>query len=292
MTDQILFVDDESSVLDGYRRLLQRHFAVETARGGSEGLAMIERAGPFSVVVSDMRMPGMNGAEFLSHVRLRAPETVRMLLTGYADVNAAIDAVNKGNIFRFLTKPCSKEALIDAINLGLAQYHAAVTGNALAQRAQMAENGSWDPVEAVPFDNVGNAAGLPGPAQARARLASIGKSSDFHTVLFRFCSSTAAASPNQNEISEYLSLAAGYLQESLSVDDRLYRWEEHTLMALLRRSCPAEKVRSEAERLTAITRNYVSGIMKKAITCSIESEILPASQIFDRVGETGAALIR
>jgi ActR/RegA family two-component response regulator len=86
-----------------------------------------------------------------------------MLLTGYAEVNAAIAAVNKGNIFRYLTKPCSKEVLIDAINLGLAQYHATVTGNALAQRAEMATNRSWDPVESVPFDNVGNAAALPGP---------------------------------------------------------------------------------------------------------------------------------
>lgn len=292
MTDRILFVDDESSVLDGYRRLLQRHFNVETARGGSEGLALIERTGTFAVVVSDMRMPVMNGADFLGHVRLRAPETVRMLLTGYADVNAAMDAVNKGNIFRYLTKPCSGEALVDALNLGLAQYHAAVASNALAQRALMADRGSWAPIESVPFDNVGNAAALPGPQQARAHLARIGNDPQFHAVLFRFRSSLPGPSGSQSGISECVSIAAGYLQESLSVDDRLYRWEEHTLMVLARRRSPVEKLRNEVERLTAGARNYVAGIREGVITCSIESEILSASQISDRVGQLTTAVAR
>jgi response regulator RpfG family c-di-GMP phosphodiesterase len=69
-----------------------------------------------------MRMPGMNGAQFLSHVRQKVPDTVRMLLTGYADLNAAMDAVNEGNIFRFLTKPCEKDILAKAIVTGVEQY--------------------------------------------------------------------------------------------------------------------------------------------------------------------------
>lgn len=280
MTDQVLFVDDESSVLDGYRRLLQRHFRIETAKGGNDGLTMIEQLGPFAVVVSDMRMPGMNGAEFLCHVRLRAPETVRMLLTGHADVSAAIEAVNKGNIFRYLTKPCSKEALVDAINLGIAQYHSTLTVNSLAERGRVATSGSWDPLDA-PFDNTGNAAALPGPVQARVYLAGLGEGCDFHAVLFRFGSPAVVPPWNRNQISECLRVAAGFLQDSLSVDDRLYRWEEHTLMALLRRSCTPEKLRTEVELLTSMTRNYLSGIRKDALSASfsLEFEIRPASAL-------------
>lgn len=122
MTDRILFVDDEPAVLDGYKRTLHREFEVDTAVGGEQGLAAIRDRGPYSVVISDMRMPGMNGAQFLAQVRQATPDTVRMLLTGYTDLDAAILAVNEGNIFRFLTKPCDKEVLTNAITAGLLQY--------------------------------------------------------------------------------------------------------------------------------------------------------------------------
>ena len=95
---------------------------VETAPGGKEGLALIHLFGPFAVVISDMRMPGLDGAEFLARVRELSPHTVRMLLTGYKDLRRAIAAVNEGQIFRYLTKPCSKEEMVSAIRLGLAQY--------------------------------------------------------------------------------------------------------------------------------------------------------------------------
>src|ERR1035438_1339205 len=122
MMDKILFVDDESLALSGYQRLLHRGFDVGIALDAEQGLASIQKNGPYAVVISDMRMPGMNGAQFLSQVRLKAPDTVRMLLTGYTDLNAAMDAVNEGNIFRFLTKPCEKELLAKAIATGVEQY--------------------------------------------------------------------------------------------------------------------------------------------------------------------------
>jgi response regulator RpfG family c-di-GMP phosphodiesterase len=122
MMDKILFVDDEIAVLNGYQRLLHREFEVSVDPGGEEGLASIQAHGPYAVVISDMRMPGMNGAQFLSQVRQKAPDTVRILLTGYTDINAAMDAVNEGNIFRFLTKPCEKDLLVKAILAGVEQY--------------------------------------------------------------------------------------------------------------------------------------------------------------------------
>jgi response regulator RpfG family c-di-GMP phosphodiesterase len=137
MFDKILFVDDEPPVLDGYERLLHRDFEVDTAVGGEAGLASIGERGPYSVVISDMRMPGMNGAQFLAQVRQRTPETVRMLLTGYTDLDAAMDAVNQGNIFRFLTKPCDKEALTNALNAGLTQYRLVTAEKELLENTLM-----------------------------------------------------------------------------------------------------------------------------------------------------------
>ena len=122
MADKVLFVDDEPAVLDGYRRLLYREFEIETAVGGEQGLDTLRERGPFSVVISDMRMPGMNGAQFLAQVLHHSPESVRMMLTGYSDIQSAIEAINEGNIFRFLTKPCDKATLAKAITTGMIQH--------------------------------------------------------------------------------------------------------------------------------------------------------------------------
>jgi CheY-like chemotaxis protein len=137
MADKILFVDDEPIVLDGYKRMLHREFEVSTAVGGEQGLAMILEHGPYAVVISDMRMPGMSGAQFLAQLRQKVPDTVRMLLTGYTDLTAAMDAVNEGNIFRFLTKPCEKEVLATAITTGLVQYRLVTAEKELLENTLM-----------------------------------------------------------------------------------------------------------------------------------------------------------
>jgi len=121
MPAKILLVDDEPAVLAGYERTLHREFQVDTAVGGELGLEAILRSGPYAVVISDMRMPGMSGAQFLAKARKSAPDTVRMLLTGYTELGAAIEAINEGNIFRFLTKPCAKDVLVAAIQSGVEQ---------------------------------------------------------------------------------------------------------------------------------------------------------------------------
>lgn len=135
--DKILFVDDEPAILDGYQRILRGQFQVEVAGGGVQGLASIQAHGPYSVVISDMRMPVMNGAQFLAQVRQQAPDTVRMLLTGYTDLSAAMDAVNEGNIFRFLTKPCEKELLVKAITTGVEQYGLIMAERELLEKTLM-----------------------------------------------------------------------------------------------------------------------------------------------------------
>lgn len=122
MIGRVLFVDDEPHVLDGIRRQIGRKVEVVTATSGDEALRLIREGDPFAVVVSDMRMPQMNGTQLLASVREMAPDTVRMILSGQSDLQQTIDAVNEGQVFRFLTKPCSPELLWKMVEAGIEQY--------------------------------------------------------------------------------------------------------------------------------------------------------------------------
>jgi response regulator RpfG family c-di-GMP phosphodiesterase len=122
MSDRILFVDDEPNVLDGIRRTLRKHSELHTATSGADALRLLSEVGPFALIVSDMRMPLMNGVQFLAKVRELAPDTVRMILSGQSDLQATIAAVNDGHIYRFLNKPCPSEQLWSAVEDGLKQY--------------------------------------------------------------------------------------------------------------------------------------------------------------------------
>src|SRR5262245_22883041 len=122
MPEKILFVDDEPAVLQGYQRLFRNDFHIDTAIGGRNGLNAIANTGPYAAVVSDMRMPEMDGVAFLSEVKKISPDSIRIILTGHADLSAAVGAVNEGSIFRFLTKPCDKETLGKTITSALVQF--------------------------------------------------------------------------------------------------------------------------------------------------------------------------
>jgi response regulator RpfG family c-di-GMP phosphodiesterase len=122
MTDRILCVDDDRNILQAYQRALRKRFHIATALGGDEALEKIRSEGPFAVVISDMQMPGMNGVEFLKRVRECSKDTVRMMLTGNADQQTALEAVNEGHIFRFMTKPCPPETFAKVLEAGLEQY--------------------------------------------------------------------------------------------------------------------------------------------------------------------------
>ena len=118
---RVLFVDDEVVLLEGLSDLFHRQYQVSTAIGAEAGLAALARERP-QVVVSDMRMPGMDGATFLTRVREHDPAVVRLLLTGHADLDAAIRAVNQGGVFRFLTKPCPPEVMRQALADAVEQH--------------------------------------------------------------------------------------------------------------------------------------------------------------------------
>lgn len=122
MNERILCVDDDVNVLQAYQRALRKQFHIDIALGGKEAIEAVTKQGPYAVVVADMKMPQMNGVELLKMVKQHAKDTVRMMLTGNADQDTALDAVNEGHIFRFMTKPCPPEAFAEALDAGLEQY--------------------------------------------------------------------------------------------------------------------------------------------------------------------------
>lgn len=134
MAQQILFVDDDVKLLKSFKRTLPNWFKVITADSPEEALRILQKHGPFPVIVSDMKMPGMNGIELLSRSKDISPDTVRILLTGYADQQTAIDAVNKGDLFRFLTKPCDIETLSSILRDGVRQYQLLVSEKELLEQ--------------------------------------------------------------------------------------------------------------------------------------------------------------
>jgi response regulator RpfG family c-di-GMP phosphodiesterase len=121
MSEKILLVDDDIRVVSALQRSLYRSYQVEIAGGAEDALAVLAESA-FAVVVADYKMPGTPGSDLLARVKEIAPETVRILLTGCADLGAAIAAVNEGNVFRFLTKPCSQSLLTKALDDALAQH--------------------------------------------------------------------------------------------------------------------------------------------------------------------------
>lgn len=119
---RVVCVDDEPHVLSGLALHLRRRYDVEIATTGQAGLELLDRLPQAAVVISDMRMPQMNGAEFLARASAAHPSTTRILLTGYAEMESAIKAVNEGHVFRFLVKPCPPPELVKAVDAGAEQH--------------------------------------------------------------------------------------------------------------------------------------------------------------------------
>jgi response regulator RpfG family c-di-GMP phosphodiesterase len=118
----LLFVDDEPGILSSLRRLFRPHgYRILVAESGALGLAELEKT-PVDLVISDMRMPEMDGATFLKAVRQRWPDTVRILLTGYADVTSTVAAINEGEIYRYVSKPWDDNEIVNTVREALERY--------------------------------------------------------------------------------------------------------------------------------------------------------------------------
>lgn len=120
--DKILIIDDDPRIFQGIRRRLHKQFNLLTATSGDRGIELLRENGPIAVVVCDMKMPGRDGIDVLTEIAELAPDTVRVMLTGQADMGTAVEAINRGNIFRFFTKPCPIEMLAEGLEAALEQY--------------------------------------------------------------------------------------------------------------------------------------------------------------------------
>lgn len=143
----ILFVDDEENILKSLQRLtMDETFETETATSGEEGLQKLTRLAPVALIVSDQRMPGMNGAEFLAQSRELAPDAIRMLLTGYSDITAAADAINKGGASRYLNKPWNDDDLLQTLRSAVETWQLAQENRRLQAiiQAQNEELKQWN----------------------------------------------------------------------------------------------------------------------------------------------------
>src|SRR5690606_39268121 len=119
---RVLFVDDEANILQSVRRVMRKlHVEVETTTEPEQAIDMVKQA-QYAVVVSDQRMPSMGGVEVLERIRAISPETVRIILTGYADVKASVDAINKGAVWRYLNKPWDDDDLRTCVMQGVNHY--------------------------------------------------------------------------------------------------------------------------------------------------------------------------
>lgn len=133
MSLPILFVDDEQSLLHGIERRLAGVFNLSTATSGPEALMKMDCPTPFAVVVTDMRMPRMDGLEFIRQARLKSPDTVYIMLTGNQDQRTSVQALNDGHVFRFLNKPCQSGELVSAIEAAIRQYQLVTSEKELLQ---------------------------------------------------------------------------------------------------------------------------------------------------------------
>jgi len=120
---RVLLVDDHAEFLGALRELLEERFEIHTAASGAQALALCERHGPFAAVVSDYGMPGMNGIQLLAELRQLWPDTPRILLTGCSDLALAVEALEEGAVFRFLTKPPRPERLLECVTAAVARCH-------------------------------------------------------------------------------------------------------------------------------------------------------------------------
>jgi response regulator RpfG family c-di-GMP phosphodiesterase len=120
--EKILFVDDEASVLEAMKRTFHNKFDVHVADSAENGLSIMRSNGSFAVLVSDYQMPQCDGIGFFSQASKISPDSVRIMLTGMAQFETSIRAVNEGHVFRFLAKPCPPEVLENALLDGLNQY--------------------------------------------------------------------------------------------------------------------------------------------------------------------------
>lgn len=133
---RLLIVDDEAILLTVLTDIFSEHYELQTALSGEAALHILEQGFRPEVIIADQRMGGMSGAQFLAKSMEIVPQTVRVILTGYTDVQDIIDSINLGNVYRFLTKPWQREELVEAVRLCFEHYDLATKNTELTESLQ------------------------------------------------------------------------------------------------------------------------------------------------------------
>lgn len=134
----LLLVDDEENILSSLTRLLRRDgYTILTATSGMEGLALLD-AHQVGVILSDQRMPGMIGAEFLEKAARKQPDSIRLMLSGYTELQSVTDAINRGALWKFLTKPWDDDLLRENVRQAFEQYELRTERDRLAEELRLA----------------------------------------------------------------------------------------------------------------------------------------------------------
>ncbi len=134
---QLLIIDDEEEILKALRRQFRREYDVYVAVNAQEGLRIIKEA-PIQVIITDQRMPGMTGVQFLARAKEELPDATRLLLTGYADIQAVIAAINEGNVFRYITKPWNTQELATIVREAFERHALLVQNRRLVEELRAA----------------------------------------------------------------------------------------------------------------------------------------------------------
>ncbi len=119
---KFLVVDDEAAILDGFVDAFEDQFDIVTANSGEEALDVLKQEDSIGVIVTDQRMPGMNGVDLLQQVKVCRPEVVRVLITGYTDLKTAVDSINKGDVYRYIQKPIDEDTTLEILSDSLGKY--------------------------------------------------------------------------------------------------------------------------------------------------------------------------
>jgi DNA-binding NtrC family response regulator len=137
MPSGVLYVDDEINNLNSFKAAFRRDFEIYTAQSAREGRRVLD-SNEIGVIITDQRMPGMTGIEFLESILAVYPDTIRILLTGFSDMNAVMDAINRGQVYKFLVKPWQNDELKLYIQNALEIYHLRKENKDLAYKLQLA----------------------------------------------------------------------------------------------------------------------------------------------------------
>ncbi|MEO8097400.1 MAG: response regulator [Acidobacteriota bacterium] len=298
LNKKILFVDDDVNILSAFQRSLRGSFEIVGALGGEKALQELETKGPFAVIVSDLRMPRMGGMEFLARAYEVSPASIQLVLSGTAEVSVAIEALNQGRIFRFLTKPCAPDVLAATLTAALNQYQLGITQKSIMETqlqgdsaeildslkalvetgkqriAELAQTGESIQSDSPAASSTDPLTGLFGPDAACLAIATaLASDSPPQLAVFSVQRMEFMRSRYGQAVSDQVMLLASqHLATNAELTgDTLYRWKgKSDFIALLARPEPLEAVKLDLQRSLSNPINQFFETMSRCVFLPIK----------------------